>query len=145
MRTIYHIKRLSFTAFAWAVIPPLLTNTFFFLLSPNEISLTQWLLALALLQIPWLAYCNWGRKSDELLPVFAIISFMYWLYYAVSLFWGARTVSGGENLNERNVSDESITSALLLCALGVSFLWLGMRTRLSRYLVPKELPQLTKG
>jgi hypothetical protein len=130
---------------AWRVVPPLAVSGLFFLLSPNEIYFTQWLLALALLQIPWLSYCGWSSRREDVLPVFAIISFMYWIYYAVSLFWGTRTVSGGEGPNEGTVSNESITSALALCVLAVACLWLGMRIKFSQYLVPKKLPKFAGG
>jgi hypothetical protein len=67
---------------------------------------------------------------------------MYWIYYALALFWGARTPSGVATPSEREVSDEAITWALGLAVIGVSALWLGMRVGLGKYVVPRKLPDL---
>ena len=82
-------------------LPPILISLIFYFLSPNEISRIQLALAFVLLQMPWSAYLNWKERSDEKIPVFALISIMYWVYYALSLFWGARTPSGVENSLEK--------------------------------------------
>jgi hypothetical protein len=126
-------------------LPPVFVNLTLYALGPNEILWIQWVLALVLLQIPWLAYLNWKRRADEQLPVFAVISFMYWIYYALSLFWGARTVSGVNGPFERLVSEESLTWSLVLAVLGVSAIWLGINTRLGKRLVPTALPELKPG
>src|SRR6266487_4954592 len=82
-------------------LPPLLISLLFYVASPNHISWVQWGMALLLLLIPWMAYFKWKQRSNQKLPVFAIISFMYWVYYALSLFWGSRTVSGTDAFFER--------------------------------------------
>src|SRR6267378_446217 len=126
-------------------LPPILLILIFYSLSPNEISQIQLALAFLLLQMPWSAYLNWKERSDEKIPVFALISGMYWVYYALSLFWGARTASGVESPFEKDVPDEAITWALVMAVTGVSAIWLGMRTQLGTYLVPNKLPGLKPG
>ncbi len=126
-------------------LPPILISLIFYSLSPNEISRIQLALAFLLLQMPWSAYLNWKKRSDDKIPVFALISGMYWIYYALSLFWGARTPSGVESPFEKDVPDEAITWALTMAVMGVSAIWLGMRTRLGTYLVPNKLPGLKPG
>src|SRR5260370_11093398 len=70
---------------------------------------------------------------------------MYWVYYALALFWGARTPSGAESPLVKDVPDEAITWALALAVTGVSAIWLGMRSRLGTHLVPSKLPELKPG
>ena len=75
--------------------PPTVDNKSpFYVFSPNDISWIQFVLAFVLLQIPWVAYRSWKKRGDEKIPIFALIAFMYWIYFALSLYWGARTVSG---------------------------------------------------
>ncbi len=117
----------------------------FYFLSPNDISWVQSLFALILLVIPWAAYLNWKKNSDDKLPIFALIALMYWIYYALALFWGARTPSGIATPSETNVSDIAITWSLGLALLGVSVLWLGMRVGVGKYLIPHKVPELKPG
>jgi hypothetical protein len=124
------------------VVPPLLLSVLFFYLSINEISLLQLSLAIALLVMPWTYYLKWKQRRETGLPIFAIISFMYWIYYALSLFWGARTLSGDNNESEMNISGEMITAALEMAVFGVVAMWFGMKMGLSRHLIPKKVPLL---
>src|SRR6267142_2408791 len=137
--------KVQLISFAVHSVPPILISLIFYSLSLNEISRIQLALAFVLLQLPWSAYLNWKQRSDEKIPVFALISIMYWVYYALSLFWGARTLSGLENPLEKDVPDEAIAWSLALAVTGVSAIWLGMRSRLGTHLVPKKLPELKPG
>src|SRR6478672_2320672 len=104
--------------------PPLVITLLFYYLSPNSISLLQLTLSIILLTFPWAYYLKWKQHREPGLPIFAIISFMYWIYYALGLYWGARTVSGVETPGEARVSDETITSALEMAVLGIAAMWL---------------------
>lgn len=137
--------KIQLISFAIHSLPPILITLIFYFLSPNEISRIQLALAYVLLQVSWSAYLHWKEGSDDKIPVFALISVMYWVYYALSLFWGTRTTSGVETLIEKNVPDEAITWSLALAVTGVFAIWLGMRSRLGMYLVPKKLPELKPG
>src|SRR5437879_5560223 len=79
----------------------------------NEIWLTQVFAAFLLLCVPWGAFVVWRRQAQHEVPLSAIVSSAYWLYFAVPLFWGNRTV-----YNQRPghivVSDESITLAAIM-------------------------------
>jgi hypothetical protein len=126
-------------------LPPVAVTLAFWLLSPNDILWLQLLLAFLLLVMPWVAYLNWKKKSDDKLPIFALFAFMYWVYYALALFWGARTPSGVATPSERSVSDTAISWSLGLAVIGISTLWLGMRTGLGRRLAPRRVPELRAG
>jgi len=127
------------------VIPPIGISLFFYYLTPNPVSLLQLVLAIILLIIPWSYYLKWKQHREPGLPIFAIISFMYWIYYALSLFWGARTVSGVETPSEANVPEEMITAALEMAVLGILAMWCGMKSGFARRLKPRRIPILKEG
>lgn len=145
MKTNYIVTRKNVFGVGVYILPPVLISVLFFNLSQNEISLLQCFLALVLLLIPWFSYLRWKVQREPGLPVFAIISLMYWIYFALGLFWGARTVSGDISPNEARVPDEALTASLELAVVGVLAVWVGMRTRLSRRLIPNRMPTLAEG
>jgi hypothetical protein len=92
--------------------------------SINEISLVQMIAAFILCWIPWSAYQKWSCGSREGIPLFFLISAMYWVSYALPLFWLRHDVKliTGEHL----LSEEAITGALFLAVLGVAALGIGI-------------------
>lgn len=111
----------------------------FWLTRSNEVTLGQALLALLLFYLPWHSYLRWKASEKSDLPVFSMISFMYCLFYAVPLFWEPHTISEVSSSVPRDLSDASVTRALLMVVLGVCSLWLGMHTRLGQFFVPRNL------
>ncbi len=85
----------------------------------------------------WKAYLKWKKSGESCFPVFAILSFMYWLYYAVPLFLEERVISTIYEPVGHDLSENSITKALLMSLVGVCSLWLGMNSGLTRSIVPK--------
>src|ERR1700730_18322236 len=138
-------NRAELLNFGIYALPPFLVSLFFYLLSPNDILWVQFTLAVLLLQIPWTTYLKWKKRAGEKLPVFALISLMYWVYYAVALFWGARTPSGFDTPFELILAQESITWSLVLAVIGVSAIWLGMKIGVAKRFVPNRLPELKPG
>lgn len=126
------------------VIPPIALSVALYFLSLNEISLVQFALAIVLLLIPWTSYLNWKQRREMGLPIFAIISFMYWIYYALSLFLGPRTISGAAT-GELNVADSTVTTALEMAVVAMVAIYAGRRSGLSHRFIPKRLPFLTSG
>lgn len=122
-------------------LPPLCATIFLWLTSPNEISFLQWLAALVLLSITWGSYCKWRARKQGDVPLFSMISFMFWVYYAFPLLWGDRfsvaTWSSGET-----VPDEAITGAMLMAVLGVISIWVGIRSGLGRRWSPRIVPDI---
>jgi len=115
---------------------PLALTGGLYLVRLNDVSLPQLLIAFLLLVMPWQAYVNWRRGGREALPVFAMLAFMYWLYYAVPLFLEDHVISSVTDPSNE-LTSQSITFALLMCLVGVSALWLGMRWRIARLFVPR--------
>lgn len=133
--------RTGFPKFAFYFLPPTLATLFLWATSDNDISLVSFVCALTLLILPWYTYQQWRRSSREDLPLFSMISIIYWLYYAFPLFWGERTVLQAE-IDDRVVSEKSITMAMVMVLLGVLSLMLGMRSRIGARLKPSKLPYI---
>jgi hypothetical protein len=122
----------------YSVIPAVAITGFLWLTSSNAVTLVEVGAAFFLVLIPWHCYRNWRRLHHEELPFFAMIAFMYWLYYALQLFWGELTVG----LVARELDPDRIQDALFMAVLGVVCIWLGMKSRLGNLITPHRLPQL---
>jgi len=116
---------------------PLATTSLLYLARLNEVSLVQFLIAFVLLVLPWQAYMNWRRGGRETLPIFAMLAFMYWLYYAVPLFLEDPVFSTIYEPVGHELTQSTITLALLMALTGVCALWLGIRSGIARLIVPR--------
>lgn len=105
----------------------------------NEVSVIQVALALFLVSVPWHSYLSWKKSEKSDLPIFAMISFMYVIYYVIPLFWEPHEISEFNGQAGREVSDTAVTAALLMVAIGIGSLWLGMRVRVGRLFVPGHI------
>src|SRR6478752_6261741 len=93
--------------------------------SPYELTLAQIVAAFLLCWIPWNAYRTWNRGKRGEIPLFALIATMYWLAYALPLFWASHEV--GSVWGTRLLSERAITASLYLAFTGVVALWAGIR------------------
>lgn len=126
----------------FVVVVPAAITLLLYIARLNDVSLIQGLLAFALLLIPWRAYLHWQRSSDNAIPVFAMLSFMYWLYYGVPLFLDEQIVSTIYEPIGHDLTDAGISKALIMALTGVCFLWLGMNARIVQSFVP-AIPKLS--
>src|SRR6185295_3883007 len=88
--------------------------------------------------LPWQDYRTWRQGGTPTLPVFAMLSFMYWLYNAVPLFLEDHVVSTIYEPMGHELSSEAVTLAMLMALLGVCSLWLGIKSRIARLVVPRS-------
>ena len=65
---------------------PLLVTAFLAYTSLYDVSAAQALAAWFLCWIPWHAYRDWLRGDRRKIPLFVLISAMFWLAYAMPLF-----------------------------------------------------------
>ena len=86
--------------------------------------LCAWILAC----FPWGVYLSWRKQRQVGAPIFVFVAAMYWLYYAVALFYGDRKAPAYWSTGD--VSAASVTQSMVLCVVGVACLWLGTRVRL---------------
>jgi hypothetical protein len=103
---------------------PLIITAVLWATSLYEVSLPQVIAAFILSWIPWAAYREWFRGTRETIPLFALISAVYWLAYAVPLFWlkhGMHLVTG-----KHQISENAITQSLYLVVFGLGALKIGM-------------------
>ncbi len=104
-------------------------------LSPYEVSLMQGVLAFLLCWIPWLAYRHWLQSDRSKIPLFALLATMFWLAYALPLFWAQHVITG--IFGRRVLPESAITRALFLAVMGAGCLWLGMKVAHVFHWVPK--------
>jgi hypothetical protein len=102
-------------------IVPLLITGCLWASSPYQLEPTQIIAAFILAYFPSILYRRWQDTERLEFPLLVFITTMYWLAYALPLFWGEREVSYGVH----NVSDVSITKSMYLAVEGVAALFLG--------------------
>ena len=93
--------------------------------SSYEVSVVQGVFAFLLCWMPWGAYRHWLRSDRRTIPLFPLLGAMFWMAYAVPLFWAQHIVTG--IFGRRVLTESAITEAMFLGLLGVACLWLGMR------------------
>jgi hypothetical protein len=118
---------------------PLAITVFFWVTASNDVTVLQMAAALFLISVPWYSYVTWKRREQSDLPIFAMLSFMYMIYYVVPLFWEPHEISEFNAQTGRALPANAITTALIMVVVGISSLWLGMRSHLGRRLVPRHL------
>jgi hypothetical protein len=104
---------------------PLIVTAVLWATSVTDITPLQIVAAFILCWIPWAAYRGWSRGTREGIPLFFLVGAMYWVAYAVPLFWlrhDITLITGGHHLSE-----DAITKSLYLAVLGVAALGVGMR------------------
>ncbi|MEZ5353426.1 MAG: hypothetical protein R2762_12385 [Bryobacteraceae bacterium] len=85
--------------------------------SSYDISETSVGAAFLLLLIPSLSYAHWkNSRGASIVPLFAAVALMHWVYFGLPLFWGSRRV-GLRFLTV--VSEESVSAVMLMALLGV--------------------------
>jgi hypothetical protein len=90
-----------------------------------DVTVPQVIAAFILCWIPWAAYQEWSRGTRERVPLFFLIGVMYWLAYALPLFWLAHDMSLVTGWH--HLSEDAITQSLYLAVLGVATLGIGMK------------------
>jgi hypothetical protein len=116
-------------------IPPLAVTFLMWLSRLNEVTLFEFLGAAGLLAAAWIPYYKWKVAGERYLPLFPMLSFMFWVYYVLGLFWGNRR----GNTSQGVLSDQSIERAMLLACLGVFCLWVGKWTGVGRRFVSRRI------
>lgn len=135
-------RQLHLSGHARSLIVPAVITAFLWGTRANEITGWQLLASSALVCLPWHSYVQWKKGERADVPLFAMISAIYVLYYVVPLFWGDRTVSDYYSGTGREISTQFVTGTMGMVLLGVSALWLGMRSHLGRTLAPRNSPDI---
>ena len=93
------VLKIANNARTWPVLlyagVPLIITAVLWATSLYEVSLPQVIAAFILCWIPWAAYREWVKGTREKIPLFALIGVVYWLAYAVPLFWLKHDIRSG--------------------------------------------------
>lgn len=116
---------------------PLALTVLLYLLRLNDVQPLKFVLAFALICIPWFSYSRWRDGGREGLPIFAMLAFAYCLYYAVPVFLEEQVFSTVFEPVGHRFTESLVTQAVLMALVGVSCLWLGMRSGFASFLVPR--------
>ena len=106
-------------------IVPIIVTVLLSYSSPYSVTPAQTLVAFLLCWLPWVSYRKWDRGDKINFPLFAFLAGMYWLSYAVPLFWASHQMISV--WGRRPLSEGAITASLYLALAGVVALWGGMR------------------
>jgi hypothetical protein len=129
--------RVKLGPFVAAVAVPLIVTSLLYLVRLNDVSLSQCVIAFALLLLPWQDYRKWRQAGRSSLPIFAMLGLMYWLYYGVPLFLEDHVFATVTEPIGHQLTTDTITLALIMALIGVCSLWLGIRSGFARLLVPR--------
>src|SRR6185369_4424151 len=110
----------------WYGLPPCILTGLLWLSSTHAVNSTQVGLAMLLAIVPWIAFLQWRQNPKHLLPLFALISGMYWLYFGVAMFWGdTRFIIFGSK--GPHIPESTITTVILMTVIGVFAMLAGTR------------------
>jgi hypothetical protein len=146
MRVTAKSNGVNYLLLALIVLPSVFITLFLSVTSENDITPLQFFCALILLMLPIQAYYKWREEARGGLPLLAMITIIYWLYYTFPLFWGDRDVLQAD-INNRTVAPEAVTWSMVMVLLGIISLILGVKADFGRKLVPRRLPyiQINQG
>lgn len=106
------------------LVPPAAVTAAMWAAASNSVSLTALGAAYAILQWAWGSYLHWHRQNRRSLPIFAIIASVYWIFFALPLFWGERVMLVGHYIP---LGEDYMTQGVLMAFVGVGCLWAGMQ------------------
>jgi len=104
---------------------PVLVTAFLCMTTPHQLSISQILAAFLLCWIAWASYRQWYRGFRQEIPLFSLVAAMYWISYALPLFWSSHII--GLVTGNHRLSEPAIAQSMYLVLCGVLALWAGMK------------------
>jgi len=136
------VSKYNFPRLFLVLSVPVILVWLLWMTSINPVTSAQVLLTFVLALMPWKSYLTWRKGPRESFPLFSVIAAMYFLFYAVPVFWGDPVVVADFG-PEIEVPTQALTQALLMSALSVGVLWLGMRLGLGSKHVPVSFSRIS--
>src|SRR5579862_7722761 len=84
----------------WLLGPPVATIMFLWSTRISPVTTLGVLCAFVLLLLPWASFLVWRQQNRGGLPVFAMVAFVYWWWFAIGMFWLERTLLVGRGIIE---------------------------------------------
>jgi hypothetical protein len=110
------------------LLPPLGVMALLWVTRAYPVTPQAGLYAFLMFLVPWSSFLVWRQQNRGGLPIFALVGFAYWWYFAIGLFWLDRTIfSRGYSVVEVN----DVDGAMRLALVGVACVGLGMNVQLS--------------
>jgi len=109
------------------LLPPTGVILLLWLTRVSEVSPEDILYAFLLFLVPWTSFQIWEAKNQGGLPIFALVGFAYWWYFAIGLFWLDRVVFVGRY---GNVTAGSVTETMRMALVAILCVWAGMKVPL---------------
>ncbi|MGA3087522.1 MAG: O-antigen polysaccharide polymerase Wzy [Terriglobales bacterium] len=103
---------------------PLIVTAVLWATNLYPVTLPEVLGAFVLCWIPWAAYRRWVGGEREQIPLFVLIAVMYWMAYAVPLFWTKHQIV--LIMGKHQLPENVITQSLYLVIFGIAALGIGM-------------------
>ena len=132
------------TALIGPVLPAILGNLVLWLLAGSHISLLSFAVSSSLLTAAWISLRNWVSRKEDVFPLFCAVCGMYWLYFALPLYLGSDSVLMYQFVDVQ-LGDSALQTSLSLVGFGVFFTWLGISSRVGRFLFPRSYLDLAEG
>lgn len=121
---------------------PVIVTSILWLTTPNPVELPAVGYAFVLLLLPWGSYVAWRIGNRAELPLFAMVASAYWVYFALALFWGARSFHTAIAAAAIVPTESSITDTVWMALVGVTAMWAGMRIPIT-LVAPSRLPDIS--
>jgi hypothetical protein len=110
----------------------------------NEVTLPQAVMAFLILYLPSHAFVQWKREQRAGIPIFSLVTFIYWQCFVLPLFWGDR--SSLRWWGPRQALDErAVTEAMAVALVGIASLGLGARCGIAGRWIPPRVPDIPQG
>jgi hypothetical protein len=122
----------------WVLLPPTAVTAAMWATCRNAVSLVSVVCAYAILQLAWGSFLLWKERNRGGLPMFAMSASIYWIFFAVSLFWGEQNLLAGHLIE---IGDDYVTQTMIMALIGVICLWAGMKLPLRTPSV-RDLPDV---
>ena len=123
------------------LLPPFAVTLVLWLTATNSIEPVAVVCAFFLFAIPWGSYLLWRRQGHPGIPLFAMISAVYWVYFVPSLCYGGRVLMLSRLTP---VNEDYITPVIGMAVVAVLSLWAGIEMPLEIAL-PDRLPYIPEN
>lgn len=124
-------------------LPPLCVTGLLWLTRLQDVTWIEVIGSGLLLTFAWVTFRQWRLSGIKYVSVVPVLTFAYWLYFGLAIFWGARRdISIGRG---RLITEEEFQWAIIMAVCGILCLWLGMRSGIGRRFARRTVLDIDPG